>query len=136
MPQVTVDGAGTFDVEPGTRLVRALSEHDIDISHRCGGHASCTTCRVSFDAGEPDVMTKAEYEKLDSINQLDGFRLACQIVVDRDMTVTPLMRVQDQNWNDPGSEVAVTVEPEPEWHAVEALASDDADGDAEDDGDA
>lgn len=125
MHTVTIAGEGTFEVEPGTRLVQALSKHGIDISHRCGGQSQCTTCRVTFDDGAPDVMTQAEYDKLKDINQLGQFRLACQVVVDRDMTVTPLMRVQDQNWDDPGPEVAVEVEPEAEWHPLRTLEAEE-----------
>jgi len=132
MHNVTIEGEGTFEVENGTRLVKAIADNDIDISHRCGGHASCTTCRVQFSEGEPDVMTEAEYTKLKDINQFGEFRLACQIVVDRDMTVTPLMRVQDENWDDPGHDVAITVEPDTEWFPIAALeAKIDADADDE-----
>ena len=126
MHRVTIPGEGTVEVEPGTRLVRALSENDVDVSHRCGGEAQCTTCRVRFDDGEPDVMTRAEYDKLETMNQLGDIRLSCQIVVDRDMTVTPLMRVQDQNWDDPGHEVAVTVEPDAEWIPIRELDASEA----------
>jgi ferredoxin len=122
MHHVTVEGEGTFEVEPGTRLVRALKANGIDVSHRCGGHAQCTTCRVDFSEGEPDVMTSAEYDKLRDIDRHGDFRLSCQIVVDRDMTVRPLMRVRDQNWDDPGPEVAVAVEPEAEWSPMKSLA--------------
>jgi len=133
MHTLTIEGEGTFEVEDGTRLVQAIEDAGVDISHRCGGHASCTTCRVTFEAGEPDVMTQAEYDKLSDINQLGGFRLSCQIVVDRDMTVTPLMRVQEQNWDDPGHEVDLTVQPEAEWHPLQTLkARAEASGDDED----
>lgn len=122
MHTVTVQGIGEFEVEEGTRLVRALRDNGVDVSHRCGGVASCTTCRVSFDDGEPEVMTQAEYDKLSGIDQLGDYRLSCQIVVDRDMTVTPLMRVSEQKWDDPGSEPAIAVEPEAKWHPIEELS--------------
>ncbi|WP_022834320.1 2Fe-2S iron-sulfur cluster-binding protein [Salisaeta longa] len=125
MPTLTIKDVGTFDVEHGTRLVRAMAEH-IDIGHRCGGHAQCTTCRVRFAAGEPEVMTQAEHEKLHDIKQHGSFRLACQIVVDRDMTVEPLMTARAQGWDDPGPEPAPHVEPTAEWHDPKEL-SDQAD---------
>jgi ferredoxin len=121
MHELTIEGVGTVEVEEGTRLVRAIAEAGVDIGHRCGGHASCTTCRVEFADGEPDVMTKAEHEKLSDINQLGAMRLSCQIVVDRDMTVTPLMTAEDQGWDDAGPEPAILVEPEPEWFPKEDL---------------
>jgi len=70
------------------------------------------------------VMTEAEHEKLDAINQLDNMRLSCQIVVDRDMTVRPLMWASKEGWDDNGPEPAIEVEPEPEWHAPRDLKED------------
>ncbi len=121
MHKLTIEGVGTFEVDEGTRLVRAIEDAGVDIGHRCGGQARCTTCRVAFQEGEPGVMTQAEHDKLDDINQLGEMRLACQIVVDRDMTVEPLMTVEDQGWDDAGPEPAITVEPEPEWHPIETF---------------
>jgi ferredoxin len=60
MPKLTVEEVGTFDVEPGQRLVLAIEQHGVDILHACGGNARCTTCRVEFASGEPGRMTKAE----------------------------------------------------------------------------
>jgi ferredoxin len=122
MPKVTIKDVGTFDVDEGERLVNAISqEADVDIGHRCGGHASCTTCRVTFDEGEPDVMTRAEFDKLHDINQYGNFRLSCQIVVDRPMTVEPLMRASEKGWDDAGPQPEIEVEPEPEWFPIAEL---------------
>lgn len=123
MPEITIKDVGTFEVDEGTRLVNAIASCDVDIGHRCGGQASCTTCRVEFHDGEPDVMTTAEHEKLHDINQFGNFRLACQIVVDRPMTVEPLMRASEQGWDDAGPDPAVEVEPEAEWQPIDTLES-------------
>ena len=64
MSRLEVEGYGTFDVPSGTRLVRALETNGVDVLHRCGGFARCTTCRVAFAAGEPAQMTIAERTKL------------------------------------------------------------------------
>lgn len=121
MHELTIEGVGTFEVEEGTRLVRAIEDAGVDIGHRCGGHASCTTCRVTFEEGEPGVMTEAEHDKLGDIGQLGNMRLSCQIVVDRDMTVKPLMTVSEQGWDDAGPDPAIVVEPEQEWHPISSL---------------
>lgn len=115
MPELTIKGAGPVDVDEGERLVNAIAQAGVDIGHRCGGQAKCTTCRVTFADGEPDVMTQAEHDKLSDMGRLGDFRLACQIVVDRPMTVEPLMRASEQGWDDAGPEPAVEVEPEAEW---------------------
>ena len=65
MPQLTVEGFGTFDVAQGKRLVLALEEDaGVDQLHACGGNCRCTTCRVEFVAGEPESMTQPEKDKL------------------------------------------------------------------------
>ena len=121
MHELTIEGVGTFEVEEGTRLVRAIEDCGAAVGHRCGGQAQCTTCRVQFEEGEPQVMTEAEYTKLTDIDQFGEMRLACQVVVDRDMTVSPLMTVEDQGWDDAGPEPAITVEPDAEWFPIERL---------------
>lgn len=121
MPELTIKDEGTFDVEEGKRLVNAIEDCGVELGHRCGGQASCTTCRVKFHEGEPEVMTEAEHEKLHDINQFGNFRLSCQIVVDRPMTIEPLMRVSDQGWDDAGPRPTIEVEPEAEWHPVDTL---------------
>ena len=115
MPQLTIEGYGEHEVKKGRRLVNAIEEAGVDIGHRCGGKARCTTCRVEFVEGEPDVMTRAEYEKLKERELLGEIRLSCQIVVDGPMTVRPLMRVEDMGWDDPGPETTAMVEPAAEW---------------------
>lgn len=101
--KVTIPGTGSFEVEEGTKLVKALENNGIDVSHRCGGLARCTTCRVEFHSDEP-AMEQKEHDSLEEDGVLGQFRLSCQIRVDRDMDVTPLMRASEQGW-EPGPEV-------------------------------
>lgn len=115
MPNLTIQNAGTFNVTEGTRLVLAIEDAGVDILHRCGGYARCTTCRVQFHDGEPDKMTRAEHEKLDSQGNLGQFRLSCQITCDHDMTVEPLMTVGNQGMDSPGDRPQDTITPDPEW---------------------
>lgn len=115
MPVLDIEGFGTFDVEEGTRLVRAIEACGVDIGHRCGGQARCTTCRVHFTAGEPEQMTRAEYDKLKTRDLLGEARLSCQILADHDMSLKPLMLQSEQGWSDPGPEPAPHIEPAPEW---------------------
>ncbi len=115
MPVITVEDHGSFEVPDGTRLVRAIEGHGVDILHRCGGNARCTTCRVEFIAGEPSRMTVAERDKLTERELLGQVRLSCQIPCDHDMQVRPLMRLAESGLSDAGPEPAVEITPPPVW---------------------
>ncbi len=55
MPELEVEGVGKFDVPEGKRLVLAIEEDaGVDILHRCGSYARCTTCRIEYLEGEPE----------------------------------------------------------------------------------
>ncbi|MBL7161395.1 MAG: (2Fe-2S)-binding protein [Anaerolineales bacterium] len=113
MPKITVNGK-TVEVEAGKRLVLAIEEAGVGIGHRCGGNARCTTCRVEFESGEPIEMTRAEYEKLKSGDQLGKIRLACQIVANDDMNLKALVTAENTpQWNgDTGPAIKDEVTPE------------------------
>lgn len=116
MPKLTVEGVGTFDVAEGKRLVLALEDDaGIDQMYACGGNCKCTTCKVEFVEGEPELIAEAEKEKL-AEKELSGVRLSCQIAVTQDMTVRAISRLQDfPTREDPGSRPADDIVPEPVW---------------------
>lgn len=111
MPQLTVDGFGTFEVEAGKRLVLALAQDaKVDQLHACGGKARCTTCKVEFIAGEPTTMTVAEKNVL-AAKGLTGVRLSCQILCDHDMSVRAISRLEGSGRADAGGAPAAQIEP-------------------------
>lgn len=122
MPKLAVDGK-TTEVDEGKRLVLAIEESGINIGHRCGGNARCTTCRVKFLKGEPEQMTRAEYQKLTERDLFGKFRLSCQIVCDHDMEVMPQMTLESEGWSDTGPAPEPNVMPEAEWFPIEQLKS-------------
>ncbi len=122
MPRIEVQGEKSFEVPDGKRLVRAIEESGIDILHRCGGFAKCTTCRVEFIEGEPKRMTVAEHDKLLEKEVLGQVRLSCQIVCDHDMKVHVVNRLHKTDLSDPGPEPEATITPEPEWMELPADA--------------
>ncbi len=64
-------------VQEGKRLVLTIEEDaGVDILHRCGAHARCTTCQIEYLEGEPE-MTKSELEVLENRNLLGQIRLSC-----------------------------------------------------------
>ena len=116
MATIEVDGQ-TFEVEDGTRLVLALEDNGIDVMHRCGGYAGCTTCRVEFGAGEPAEMTVAERDVLEKRELMGSARLSCQIHCAGIMAVTPLVRVSASGADGPGARPEDDITPDPEWIA-------------------
>jgi len=93
MPTVAVAGERTIDVEPGKKLVLAIEDAGIDILHRCGGNARCTTCRVEILAGDPPPMEPLEQERLArEIGLEPNIRLSCQIRVASDLGVRVVNR--------------------------------------------
>jgi ferredoxin len=121
MPKLTVEGFETVEVEEGKRLVLALEQDaHVDQLHACGGNARCTTCRVEFVSGEPEVMTVAERDKLIQ-KAVPHIRLSCQIRCDRDMTVRAISRLEGSGRPDAGPLPAAEITPEPQWVAASEL---------------
>ena len=89
MPTITAEtanGTQTFEAPEGTKLVLAIEDAGVDILHRCGGNARCTTCRVEVLAGDPEEMHDLERNRLAMEAELaDNVRLSCQIHVHNDL---------------------------------------------------
>ena len=116
MPMLDVEGVGMFDVEEGKRLVLAIEEDaEVDILHRCGSYAKCTTCRIQYLEGEPEKMTRVEVVVLESRDLLGQVRLSCQALCDHDMKVRVLMTVSSTGLDSPGPEPEAEITPPPEW---------------------
>lgn len=95
MPKVTVIGQETFEVEKGKKLVLALEDNGVHILHRCGGKAKCTTCRVEVLAGEFCDLTNVEKNAFSEKSIEDHLRLSCQVRVNEDVTVRPILTVEN-----------------------------------------
>ena len=84
----TAAGTVAFETEPGQKLVLAIEDNGIDILHRCGGNARCTTCRVEIIGGDPGEIREPERAILSTKTDLnDHTRLSCQIRVTDDLHV-------------------------------------------------
>ncbi|MED0981101.1 2Fe-2S iron-sulfur cluster-binding protein [Bacillus paramycoides] len=95
MPKLTVEGTGTFDINEGTKLVLALEDNGVHILHRCGGKARCTTCRVEVIAGDFCDPTNDEKQAITEKGIEDHLRLSCQMRVHKDITVRPILTVEN-----------------------------------------
>ncbi|HEX8176440.1 MAG TPA: 2Fe-2S iron-sulfur cluster-binding protein [Pyrinomonadaceae bacterium] len=91
MPKVEAEaaaGVSSFEAEEGRKLVLALEDAGIDILHRCGGNARCTTCRVEVLAGDPGEIGELERNRLAAEAGLaENVRLSCQVRVIDDLKV-------------------------------------------------
>ena len=97
MPTVTVDGEKSFEVQPGTKLVLAIEDAGIDIMHKCGGNARCTTCRVEVLGGEVGEKNELEAARLAREGEIaPNIRLSCQLHVNSDLWVAVVNRASAQ----------------------------------------
>lgn len=84
----TASGTLAFEAEQGMKLVLAIEDQGIDILHRCGGNARCTTCRVEVLDGDPGPIEDAEAAILATKTDLnERTRLSCQIRLMDDLHV-------------------------------------------------
>jgi ferredoxin len=91
MPTITAktaNGEVAFEAKENRKLVLALEDNGVDILHRCGGNAKCTTCRVEVLSGDPGPIGEAEREILASKTDLgDHTRLSCQVRCNDDLHI-------------------------------------------------
>jgi len=91
MPKIQAETAtGLIETEApeDKKLVLAIEDAGVDILHRCGGNARCTTCRVEVLEGDPGEMGELERGRLAVESELaPNVRLSCQIHVKDDLKV-------------------------------------------------
>jgi ferredoxin len=112
MPKLEVSGYGSFEVPAGKRLVLALEDAGVDMLHRCGGKARCTTCLVEIEEGAPETMTEAERDILKTRGLYGQGRLSCQILCEADMALRPSRTVSSSGL-EAGPRPADGLEPPP-----------------------
>jgi uncharacterized 2Fe-2S/4Fe-4S cluster protein (DUF4445 family) len=95
MPTITVLPHGTtLVVNRGTLLRDALQSARIMLDYPCGGKGSCHQCRVTVNPAPQDGA-----RGLKEADRAAGIRLACQLTVGEDCTVTiPEARSTRQVW--------------------------------------
>ena len=101
MPRIeaeTATGQQSFEAREGRKLVLAIEDAGIDILHRCGGNAKCTTCRVEILEGGPGEMSEIERNRLALENNLaENIRLSCQMRVHDDLKVRVINQASVRN---------------------------------------
>ena len=73
-----------IEVEPGTPLRDVLFEQGVEFP--CGGQGRCRGCRIRVLEGEAPI-NAAQAERLTAAEIENGWRLACQLTVQSDLTI-------------------------------------------------
>jgi len=79
-------GEKTFPVESGSSLLSALARHNIYVPTACGGRGLCAFCKVKITAGAGSP-NDVENARLSPDLTAQGFHLACQVIVNGDVSV-------------------------------------------------
>lgn len=75
-------GINEVKVREGHTILRAAKQDRVALRHKCGGKASCTTCKVFIENQESvSNVCNAEQYKLGEANISKGLRLSCQTAV-------------------------------------------------------
>ena len=90
----TAGGTQTFEAPAGKKLVLAIEDAGIDILHRCGGNARCTTCRVEILAGDPGEIGELERNRLAvEAGLAENIRLSCQVRINNNLKIQVVNQV-------------------------------------------
>jgi ferredoxin len=97
MPTITAEtatGTVSIDAQAGRKLVLELEDNGVDMLHRCGGNAKCTTCGIEVLDGDAGEKTEPEIAVL-TAKGIDNpnFRLSCQIRCENDLNIKVLRQV-------------------------------------------
>lgn len=71
----------------GSNLFLSLATHDVSLASICGGGGECGKCRVRFETAPWPEANTIELGLIPKRRRERGYRLACQQVADRDMTL-------------------------------------------------
>jgi len=90
MPKVTFMPSGVeVEVNPGTTILDAALEANLDLDHNCGGNCACSTCHIIVEVGM-EKLTPLHDDEQDMLDEAIGLtqtsRLACQCQISGDIT--------------------------------------------------
>lgn len=76
------NGEKLVTIHEGQTILRAAKQGRIALRHKCGGNASCTTCKVvildQIGISQPN---QKEINRLGEVDIEKGLRLSCQTIV-------------------------------------------------------
>ena len=83
---VLINDEKTIHVPIGSKLLTALSDHELFVSSACGGGGTCGQCRVNVCSGGGDILP-TELSHITKREAKSGDRLACQVTVKQNMKI-------------------------------------------------
>ena len=75
-----------IQVNAGENLLEALQKNGVVVPAPCGGHGTCGKCRVQILSGQAGDVQPEEEKRLGA-ELADGWRLACRVKCQDDMTI-------------------------------------------------
>jgi Na+-transporting NADH:ubiquinone oxidoreductase subunit F len=82
--KINDDPDKSLSVQPGSKLLGVLGDHDIFIPSACGGGGTCGQCRVKIKSGGGDILP-TETAHVNKRDAREGYRLSCQVNVKQDL---------------------------------------------------
>jgi Na+-transporting NADH:ubiquinone oxidoreductase subunit F len=82
--KINNDPDKSLTVEPGSKLLGVLGEHDIFIPSACGGGGTCGQCQVKIKSGGGEILP-TETAHINKREAKEGYRLSCQVNVKQDL---------------------------------------------------
>ncbi|MBR4996380.1 MAG: 2Fe-2S iron-sulfur cluster binding domain-containing protein, partial [Bacteroidaceae bacterium] len=84
--KLTINGENELEVESGSTLLNTLSSNGIFLSSACGGKGSCGQCKCQVVEGGGEILP-SEKGHFSRKQQMDNWRLGCQVKVKGDMAI-------------------------------------------------
>jgi len=83
--KITMNGEKQLEVEAGSTLLSTLAENQVFLSSACGGKGSCGQCKCQVLEGGGEILP-SEQVHFSRKQQMDHWRLGCQVKVKNDMS--------------------------------------------------
>ncbi len=84
--KIDINDERELEVKPGNSLLQTLAEEEIFLPSACGGKGNCGMCRCQVLQGGGSILP-TEKGFFSRKEQLDNWRLACQVKVREDMKI-------------------------------------------------
>ncbi len=95
---IVVNDEKDLSIKPGGKLLTALADQGIYLSSACGGGGSCAQCRCIVTEGGGAILPTEE-SAITRREARQGYRLACQVPVKRDMKIeVPPEMLETRKW--------------------------------------